>query len=213
MATNPIVNTPRPSRFESSSLRSPRDSADQSRQWRKAEADARQLGGTQGSVQHMQRQIDSMKRRNFSPHAVEMYPFRVFTSPYNPTPADPDDWWRTFRVRGGRYGTVAVDLTDGGHQNADDLRFDPNPDYDATIDFVVPVVTPGTESKYYVWVDITDAAAPVIGHSATIPGGGTDDDWWGTSYVLVAVIDVSTYAADYEPVVDQYVRYHIPKCL
>lgn len=156
----------------------------------------------------MQRQLDAIKRRQFGPVNTEVYPFKILMSPENDAPADEDDLWRTFRVRGGRYGTTAVAGTDGGEQNADDLTIDPNPDYDPAIDFVVPSGT----AAFYVWIDISDPDAPVIDTGATIPGSGTDAAWWGGDYILVATIDVDTNADTFDPIVDQYVRSHIPKC-
>jgi len=149
--------------------------------------------------------------------AVEKFhPFELYQSPAHDTATD----WRTFRVRAGSYGTTPVAGTDGadvaaGGNTAQGVNSVEDPatetldaDYNTSIDFIVPDAT----ASYYVWIDATDTAAPEIDKGATPPGSGDDSAWWGGSYVLLAIIDTSTFTATKIAKWRQFVNYNIPKC-
>ena len=146
------------------------------------------------------------------------HPFKVYESP----PNDDETDWRTFRVRAGAYGTTPVAGTDGadvaeggniaeGVNDVDAVDAQVvDYDYSTSIDIIVP----DAKLSYYIWLDVTDAALPEIDHGDTIPGGGTDDDWWNNSgYILIAIIDTQTFTATKIAKRRQFVRDDIPKCL
>jgi hypothetical protein len=147
------------------------------------------------------------------------HPFKVYQSPAHDAAED----WRTFRVRAGAYGTTPVLGTDGadvaaggnvaeGVNDVDDTATEvEDTAYNADFDIIVPDAT----LAYYIWIDAaTDPAEPVIDHGATIPGGGTDDDWWnGSGYILIAIIDTATLTSTKVAKRRQFVRDDVPKCL
>jgi hypothetical protein len=150
---------------------------------------------------------------------IRPHPFQVTQSPSH---ASATEDWRTFRVRAGAYGTTPVAGTDGADvaaggnitEGVNDID-DPTTEtldtaYSTSIDIIVPDAT----ESYYIWVDATDPLLPEIDHGATIPGGGTDDDWWNnTGYILIAIIDTQTFTATKIAKRRQFVRDDIPKCL
>lgn len=214
MNINPIPNSLRPQRAESSGLRTTRDGDSLGRAWIKNASDSRQVGWHTNNLNHLQRQIDQLRiRRVFQDPAVELFPFKILTSPLNPEWTTPEDVydkaWRAFRVRAGAYGTVAVRKTDGADVNPDDATLKPFPEYNEDIDFLVPSET----EAYYVWVDASSPDSPVIDKGTTIPGDGTDDDWWKGVYFLIAKIDTATHSDKRKAIIRQFIRYDIPRCV
>lgn len=126
------------------------------------------------------------------------HPFKVYNCPGGAA-----NLWRTFRVRAGAYGTTAVAGTDEADQCPDDATVQVYPSYDADVDFVV---SSGT-AAYYVWIDISTPASPVIDHGTTAP-----DPLFGGDAILLAVIDTDTDSGLSKAWVRQYVRDDVPIC-
>jgi hypothetical protein len=125
------------------------------------------------------------------------FPFQILASPSDTLELAVG--WRSFRVRAGKVDGVDVTGTDGSNSNPDDTEDVPAPGYDTStpIDFVVPSGT----AVFYVWIDNTDPTAPAIATGAEAPSAG-----WGSSYILVALIDTATSAASLTAIVRQITR-------
>lgn len=217
---NPIPLQGLPNYHEASSLRSLRDSDAVARQWIKSQAIGRQVGSVAQNVQHIQRQIDRMRRRSGGSvePTVAYYPFKVYKSKASPdstqraallatigeTEEDPplDLTWRTFRVRAGRIGdgeTQAVTGTDGANADPDDSTYFPNPDWAASRDFLVP----NGLATWFVYAE--RVTVPGIWY---IMGSETAHTWGDGNYILLATINTVT---DNDPVIRQYVRTDLPE--
>jgi hypothetical protein len=135
--------------------------------------------------------------------ASAFFPFKIMLSPTHDVAED----WRTFRVRAGAVGTVAVAKTDGADTNPDSGAY-PSPPlaYGAPQDTIVPSGLPA----YYFWVDCTTVTTPFINSGSDRPGDGTDAAWWTGQYILIAKLDTSTLAASSQSIIRQYRRADIP---
>jgi hypothetical protein len=206
---NPIPRSGLPRFNEASAMRSPRDGDATARMWQKNRTATENIARVANAVEQMQKNFMRLRRRKPQEVAAVPYPFKVFLSPPdNGGAPEEDGYWRTFRVRAGAYGTTAVAGTDGADTDPDDGELNPNDEFSNLIDIVVPDAT----AAYYIWVDASTPSAPVIDHGSTIPGGGTDADWWGGTFFLIAKIDTSTKSSSKVAVVRQFIRYDIPKC-
>lgn len=143
---------------------------------------------------------------------ITYYPFKVYKSPPNPDD-DPmaSALWRTFRVRAGSFGTEPVLNTDGADENPNDPS---TPVTDKNYNAAIDIIVPDTTEKFYIWADCSDPGpgGPFIDSGATIPGGGTDDDWWKGIYFLLCIVDTQTYTDKQRAITRQMVRDDIPKC-
>jgi hypothetical protein len=74
---NPIPRSGLPRFNESSAQRSPRDSDATQRLWSKENTTSKQLQRTTEAVEHVQRQIARLRRRNTPPTEPGAYPFRI----------------------------------------------------------------------------------------------------------------------------------------
>ena len=155
----------------------------------------------------------------FSGERNNLHPFQVIQSPSHSSTSED---WRTFRVRAGAYGTTPVAGTDGADvaaggniaEGVNDIDDPQTETVDAAYSTSIDIIVPDAKLSYYIWLDVTDAALPEIDHGDTIPGGGTDDDWWNNSgYILIAIIDTQTFTATKIAKRRQFVRDDIPKCL
>lgn len=105
----------------------------------------------QGAVRRIS---DTLARVDSGRTAAERFPFAAYITPLsripNPSEDDVADWARTIRIRHGYVNMVKTE----GCDDWDEEGVTP-----AT--FIVPA---GTEA-YYIWCDLSDAAAPELQHS------------------------------------------------
>jgi hypothetical protein len=198
---------------ETSPLKPASDPDSLVRSWRKSGSTASQAASLTRSVQLLQRQIETMRRRKggIAETDVAFHPFKIYASP---TPAADwvgwttpgytnEDLWRFFRVRAGKLGTTDVQATDGdglAPHPAFDTNVSPNvdpdlcgmPEFDGddvdllgSFEFIV-----GDGELWYFWLDSTDLEAPYVNAGDTAPTA----HWPGSNYVLLGTVDCTDSA-------------------
>jgi hypothetical protein len=98
---NPIPRIALPFRHEGSSLRHLRDGDSIGREWQKAKKDNDALRGQGLALSRLQKQFDSLKRPKNQ--IDRWFPFKIYNVPPQYC-SNPNDSWRTFRVRSGFVG-------------------------------------------------------------------------------------------------------------
>ena len=141
---------------------------------------------------------------------VGFYPFKIYSFPSGwRANANISSDWLKFRVHAGRYQGVLVSNTDAHDNDPNGATYPQFPDDDAPLaeSDCTDIVLAANTAQTWFWVDVSNAAAPTVRHSAHPPNNG-----WSnfpnvdSTHVPIGWVDTQFDQANSNPVIRQLVR-------